>query len=63
MLLCLDVETGEIIWQKDFAKDYGVNMVTWGWPWGYSSAPVIDGRGSSQWSPASRMRRWSPLTR
>ena len=43
MLLCLNVKTGEIIWQKDYAKDYGTNLATVPWPWGYSSAPVVDG--------------------
>ena len=43
ILLCLNVKNGEIIWQKDYAKDYGVNMATWGWPWGYSSAPLVEG--------------------
>ena len=29
-LLCLSVETGEIIWQKDFIKDYDSQIPTYG---------------------------------
>ena len=39
MLFCLNVRTGEVIWQKDYAKDYGMQMPTWG----ITSAALIDG--------------------
>jgi outer membrane protein assembly factor BamB len=42
-LLCLSVSTGEIIWQKDYAKDYGADRMKWGFDWGFSSAPLVDG--------------------
>ncbi|MEE2965706.1 MAG: PQQ-binding-like beta-propeller repeat protein, partial [Acidobacteriota bacterium] len=38
-LLCLDVETGEIIWEKDYVADYGTSVPTWG----VASAPLVDG--------------------
>lgn len=39
VLLCLDVKTGEILWQKDFVKDYGTSLPTWG----ITGAPLVDG--------------------
>ena len=38
-LLCLSVETGEIIWQKDFIKDYDSQIPTYG----ITSAPIVEG--------------------
>ena len=38
-LLCLSVETGEIIWQKDFIKDYDSQIPTFG----ITSAPIVEG--------------------
>jgi outer membrane protein assembly factor BamB len=38
-LLCLDVRTGEVIWQKDYIKDYNADMPTWG----FTGAPLVDG--------------------
>ena len=38
-LLCLSVRTGEVLWQKDYVKDYGMQMPTWG----ITSAPLVDG--------------------
>ncbi len=38
-LLCLSVETGDIIWQKDFIKDYDSRIPTFG----ITSAPIVDG--------------------
>jgi outer membrane protein assembly factor BamB len=35
----LKVKTGEIVWQKDFVKDYDTQVPTWG----MTGAPVIDG--------------------
>lgn len=39
VLLCLDVATGRIIWQKDYVKDYGTELPTWG----ITGAPLVDG--------------------
>src|SRR5688572_216179 len=42
-LLCLDVRTGAIIWKKDYVADLGAEPQSWGFPWGFSSAPIVDG--------------------
>lgn len=42
-LLCLDVKTGAIIWKKDYVADLGAEPQSWGFPWGFSSAPIVDG--------------------
>jgi outer membrane protein assembly factor BamB len=39
MLFCLDAATGRILWQKDFVKDYGTELPTWG----ITGAPLVDG--------------------
>ncbi len=39
VLLCLKVATGETIWQKDYVKDYGTDLPTWG----MTGAPLVDG--------------------
>ena len=39
VLLCLDVETGAVIWQRDFIKEYGIELP----PWGTAGAPLVDG--------------------
>ena len=39
VLLCLDVRTGDVIWQKDYIKDYGTALPTWG----MTAAPLVDG--------------------
>ncbi|MBA4104673.1 MAG: pyrrolo-quinoline quinone [Pirellula sp.] len=38
-LHCLDVTTGEILWKKNFLKDYNTKSALWG----YSSHPLVDG--------------------
>jgi outer membrane protein assembly factor BamB len=38
-LLSLDVKTGEILWEKDYVKDYGTEVP----PWGMTGAPLVDG--------------------
>ena len=38
-LLCLKAQTGAVVWQKDYAKDYGMQMPTWG----ITSAALVDG--------------------
>ena len=38
-LLCLDVQTGEVVWQKDYRADYDSYVPTWG----IASSPLVDG--------------------
>jgi outer membrane protein assembly factor BamB len=38
-LLCLDVETGEVRWRKDFEEEYGTRVPTWG----MAGAPIVEG--------------------
>ena len=38
-LLCLDVETGEVIWEKHYIADFDSFVPTWG----VTSGPIIDG--------------------
>ena len=38
-LFCLDVETGDVLWSKDYVTDYGTSIPTWG----TASAPLVDG--------------------
>ena len=38
-LSCLKVDTGNVVWQKDYMKDYGAEMPTWG----FTGAPLVDG--------------------
>src|SRR5436190_21802431 len=38
-LVCIKVKTGEVVWKKDFVKDYDTQVPTWG----MTGAPVIDG--------------------
>lgn len=39
-LFCAKVETGEKVWSKSFADDFGGQMMS---QWGYSESPLIDG--------------------
>jgi outer membrane protein assembly factor BamB len=39
ILLCLNVQTGDILWQKDYVKDFGTDLPTWG----MTGAPLVDG--------------------
>ena len=38
-LHCLNVKTGEVIWKKDYVKDYNYHVPTWG----MNSAALVDG--------------------
>jgi outer membrane protein assembly factor BamB len=38
-LLCLDVETGEMRWKKDYVEEYGTRVPTWG----ITGAPIVEG--------------------
>jgi outer membrane protein assembly factor BamB len=42
-LFCLSTKTGEIIWKKDYAIDYGANHLQWAFDWGFASSPLVDG--------------------
>src|SRR5262249_20674420 len=39
-LICLEAETGKVLWSREFKKDYGVQTPMWS----FSSHPLIDGR-------------------
>ncbi|HIC58240.1 MAG TPA: pyrrolo-quinoline quinone [Acidobacteria bacterium] len=38
-LFCLDVETGDVIWAKDYIEEYDTSVPTWG----IASSPLVDG--------------------
>lgn len=38
-LLCLDAASGRVIWQKNFVRDYGAQVPSYG----YAGAPLVDG--------------------
>ena len=38
-LFCFDVETGRVLWEKDYVAEYGTNVPVWG----IVSAPLVDG--------------------
>jgi outer membrane protein assembly factor BamB len=38
-LRCLDVESGDVIWKKDFEEDYGTRVPAWG----VAGAPIVEG--------------------
>jgi outer membrane protein assembly factor BamB len=39
-LLCAKLETGEAVWHKNFAQDFGGKMMS---SWGFSESPLVDG--------------------
>lgn len=39
LLLCLDTKTGRVLWKRDYVKEYGAEVPTWG----VTSAPLVDG--------------------
>ena len=39
LLYCLDVETGDVIWEKHYISDYDSFIPTWG----VASSPIVDG--------------------
>jgi outer membrane protein assembly factor BamB len=39
LLLCLDTKTGRVLWKRDYVKEYGAEVPTWG----MTSAPLVDG--------------------
>jgi outer membrane protein assembly factor BamB len=42
-LFCLNAATGAVVWKTDFVADFGADRAKWGWDWGFSSAPLVDG--------------------
>jgi len=38
-LWCLKVDTGDIVWQRDYVKEYGTELPVWG----MTGAPLVDG--------------------
>jgi outer membrane protein assembly factor BamB len=42
VLSALHVDSGEILWRKNFSNDYGVDRMQWGFDWGFASAPLVD---------------------
>ncbi len=40
ILTCLKTGSGEVVWSKDYAKDFGGAMMS---GWGYSESPLVDG--------------------
>ncbi len=39
MLLCLNTSTGDVLWKRDYVKEYAAEIQTWG----ITSAPLVDG--------------------
>ena len=39
-MACVDRTKGSVVWQKDFAKDFGGKMMS---GWGYAESPLVDG--------------------
>ncbi len=39
-LVCLNVDGGDVVWEKDFKKDFRGKMMS---GWGYSESPLVDG--------------------
>ncbi|MFP6901984.1 MAG: PQQ-binding-like beta-propeller repeat protein [Opitutales bacterium] len=39
-LACVKASSGELVWQKNFARDFGGKMMS---GWGYSESPLVDG--------------------
>ena len=42
-LFCLNAEDRRVVWKKDYVADYGADRAKWGFDWGFSSAPLVDG--------------------
>jgi outer membrane protein assembly factor BamB len=39
-LFCLDAASGQVIWERDFKKDFGARTPTWG----FAAHPLLDGK-------------------
>ncbi len=42
-LLALSVKSGAVLWQRDYAKDFGVDRRIWAWDYGFAGSPIVDG--------------------
>jgi outer membrane protein assembly factor BamB len=40
VLACLSASKGDLLWQKDYERDFGGSMMS---GWGYSESPLVDG--------------------
>jgi len=43
VMSALNVGTGELLWRKNYSTEYDVDRMRWGFDWGFSSAPLVDG--------------------
>ncbi len=43
VMSALKVGTGELLWRKNYSTEYDVDRMRWGFDWGFSSAPLVDG--------------------
>lgn len=65
VLSALSVDTGDILWRKDYSADYHVDRMTWGFDWGFASAPLVDGErliGFVGGSPNARVVAFDKMT-
>jgi outer membrane protein assembly factor BamB len=42
-LLCLNAQTGDIVWKKDLPTEYSMRTETWDGNWGFVAPPLVDG--------------------
>jgi outer membrane protein assembly factor BamB len=42
VLSALRVDSGELLWRRDYGTDFGVDRMRWGFDWGFASAPLVD---------------------
>ena len=57
-LSALDVETGALLWRKDYGADYGVDRMQWGFDWASPAPRWWTATSSSAWSADPRTRAW-----
>ena len=38
-LICFEIESGEVQWSRNFPRDFGTKLPTWG----MAAAPLVDG--------------------
>ena len=54
-LLCLDAATGQVVWQKNLVRDYGVEVPLYG----FASPPLVDAERLIA-VVGARIKRWWP---